>query len=121
MGFGTHASAVADVIKNAAPNGNAVALAVDAARLYDALDGHDTELDDTSRGLVLMRKSDTAATWEMVGDPSGTLVVASAATKSAARLLEETDAGKKIVDFDDHLDDPARDWRNPGVDGMLAK
>ena len=57
----------------------------------------------------------------MVGDPSGTLVVAAAATKSAARLLVETDAGKKIVDFDDHLDDPARDWRNPGVDGMLAK
>ena len=25
-----------------------------------------------------MRKNDTAATWEMVGDPSGTLVVASA-------------------------------------------
>lgn len=121
VGFGTHASAVADVIKNAAPHGNAIALVVDAARLYDALDGHDTELDGSSRGLVLMRKSGTAATWEVVGGQSGTLVVASAAAPSAARLLEETDAGKKIVDFDDHLDDPARDWRNPGVDGMLAK
>lgn len=118
VGFGTNPSAVADAIKDAAPARDAVALVVDAAKLYDALDHPDTA---GTHGLILMRKTGTASKWETVGGQAGTLVVASAATASASRLFKHQDATKTIVDFDDHLDDPARDWRNPGLDGMLAE
>ena len=121
VGFGANPSAVAGVIKDAAPARNAIALVVDAAKLYDALDNPDTA--SGAHGLILMRKNGNgpAAKWEVVGGQAGMLVAASAATATASRLFKAPDASKKIVDFDDHLDDPALDWRNPGVDGMLAE
>ena len=128
VGLGPNARSVADVIRNAAPNKNAVALVVDAAKLYDALDGpneNDTEAEgepsSQNHGLILMRRMGDGSTWETVGGSSGTVVVEPRATKSAKALFASPDATRSLVDFDDHLDDPARDWRNPGVDGMLAK
>lgn len=119
VGLGPNARSVADVIRNAAPNKNAVALVVDAAALYDALDGSFSK----NHGLILMRRVGDGSTWETVGGSSGTVVVEPRATTSAKALLASPDATRSnfLVDFDDHLDDPARDWRNPGVDGMLAK
>lgn len=122
VGLGPNARSVADVIRNAAPNKNAVALVVDAAALYDALDGsNENETPHQNHGLILMRRVGDGSTWETVGGSSGTVVVEPRATSSAKALLASPDATRSLVDFDDHLDDPARDWRNPGVDGMLAK
>ena len=124
VGLGPNARSVADVIRNAAPNKNAVALVVDAAALYDALDGaneNETPHQNHNHGLILMRRMGDGSTWETVGGSSGTVVVEPRATKSAKALFASPDATRSLVDFDDHLDDPARDWRNPGVDGMLAK
>ena len=123
VGLGPNARSVADVIRNAAPNKNAVALVVDAAALYDALDGpNENEPSSQNHGLILMRRVGDSATWETVRPgSSGTVVVEPRATTSAKALFASPDATRSLVDFDDHLDDPARDWRNPGVDGMLAK
>ena len=122
LGLGPNVCVVADVIRNAAPNKNAIALVVDAEKLNDALL---TETESTTEpknhGLILMRRLGDGSTWETVGGQSGTVVVEPRATSSAKALFASPDATRSLVDFDDHLDDPARDWRNPGVDGMLAK
>ena len=39
----------------------------------------------------------------------------------SSKFLEALDAGVAIVDFDVHLDDVSRDWRNPHVATWLAK
>lgn len=122
VGLGPNVCVVADVIRNAAPNKNAIALVVDAEKLNDALL---TETESTTEpknhGLILMRRIGDGSTWETVGGQSGVVVVEPSATRSAKALFASPDALRSLVDFDDHLDDPARDWRNPGVDGMLAK
>ena len=121
VALGPNVCVVADVIRNAAPNKNAVALVVDAVKLNDALDATESTTEPKNHGLILMRRLGDGSTWETVGGQSGTVVVEPSATRSAKALFASPDALRSLVDFDDHLDDPARDWRNPGVDGMLAK
>ena len=50
------------------------------------------------------------------GDSWGPLDVACA---PSSKFLAALDAGVEIVDFDAHLDDVAKDWRNPHVGDWL--
>ena len=68
--------------------------------------------------MILMTRG--AERWERVADQSAALTCAGGGCAKLARCYRDGMADR-VIDFDDHLDDPADDWRNGHLDDPIAK
>ena len=75
------------------------------------------EISDPSKTCLVMyaRKSkQETEKWTEAGSGEGTLSVAEGGAASLTKLLKQ-EGQKDLIDFDDHFDDPSKDFRNLGI------
>ena len=110
VSLGRFASKLADAAHRA---GKGCALVLDPAKLARAVaDGGGPP------AVILMTRG--AERWERVADQSAALTCAGGGCAKLARCYRDGMADR-VIDFDDHLDDPADDWRNGHLDDAIAK
>ena len=113
VSLGRFASKLADAARSASPGGKGCALVLDPAKLARAVaDGGGPP------AVILMTRG--AERWERVADQSAALTCAGGGCAKLARCYRDGMADR-VIDFDDHLDDPADDWRNGHLDDAIAK
>tara|TARA_B110000977_G_scaffold162566_1_gene208107 strand:- start:16831 stop:17460 length:630 start_codon:yes stop_codon:yes gene_type:complete len=118
VGVGQNVQRVADTVKANAPNRNACVFVVDAEKLKEALDGNGGGPNGV---LQMYRKEGEGVMWERTGGQSGSIAVDGNASETLKKTASNSENVKKLVDFDDHLDDPGLDWRNHGLDAVVEK
>ena len=91
---------------------------MDAEKLKEALDGNGGGPNGV---LQMYRKEGEGVMWERTGGQSGSIAVDGNASETLKKTASNSENVKKLVDFDDHLDDPGLDWRNHGLDAVVEK
>ena len=106
------AAKIADAVHAQFPG--ACAMLIDPARLARAVAGGAPPLK-----LLTRAPGAGAGAWEPAPEHHAAIACAGRGERKLARCHAD---GREamLVDFDDHLDDPADDWRNPKLDPVIA-
>eukprot|EP00740_Mantoniella_antarctica_P023596 CAMPEP_0198702456 /NCGR_PEP_ID=MMETSP1468-20131203/388771_1 /TAXON_ID=1461545 /ORGANISM="Mantoniella sp, Strain CCMP1436" /LENGTH=221 /DNA_ID=CAMNT_0044460995 /DNA_START=28 /DNA_END=693 /DNA_ORIENTATION=- len=118
--FGKNAGKIADAVANGVDQGKACALLIDPARLGLAMQESVTPSTGGTGAPVVTLLVRKGVGWERAADQAGELAVRGNGCTKAVSCYQDGMAAK-LVDFDDHLDDLTKDWRNLHLDDAIAQ